>query len=136
MNRLIPFVFISAMFFGLNKGCKQNIVKIVNQLYSNRSNLLIDCSDNKGKLISYLLSFNASEFNISFRDYKWPQETRWSCTISHGDNYNYYYDLQVYHANFPRCGQLRMWIAKDDGIWFTRRYENPPGFVLPWKTRV
>ena len=45
------------MFFGLNEACKQNIVMIDNQLFSNRSNLLIDCSDNKGKLISTMNIF-------------------------------------------------------------------------------
>ncbi|CAG7866868.1 unnamed protein product [Brassica rapa] len=136
MNRLIAFMFISAMFFGLNEACKKNIVMISNQLYSSRGNLLIECSDNKGKFSSNLLSFDASPFIISFSDYRWPKETRWDCTISHGENNKFYYDLQVYHANFQRCGQFRSWIAKDDGIWFTESYEDPAGFVLPWKTRT
>ena len=136
MNRFIAFVFISAMFFGLNEACKKNIVMIANQLYSSRGNLLIECSDNKGKFSSNLLSFDANPFIISFSDYRWPKETRWDCTISHGENNKFYYDLQVYHANFQQCGQLRSWIAKDDGIWFTESYEDPAGFVLPWKTRA
>ncbi|KAL0699580.1 hypothetical protein Bca4012_055702 [Brassica carinata] len=136
MNRLIVFVFISAMCFGLNEGCKKNHVVFNNQLITSRSNLLIDCSDNRGVFTSSLLSFDANPFDIAFGDYNWPKDTRWSCTISWGPNNMYYFDLQAYHTNFQRCGQLRLWIAKDNGIWFTRSYENPAGLVLPWKTRA
>ncbi|KAL0699581.1 hypothetical protein Bca4012_055703 [Brassica carinata] len=136
MNRLIIFVFISAMCFGLNEGCKKNYIIFENQLITSRSNLLIDCNDNEGKFMSNQLSFGATPFEIAFSDYGWPKHTRWSCTISWGPNNMYYYDLEAYHSNFQRCGQLRSWIAKDDGIWFTRRYENPAGLVLLWKTRV
>lgn len=133
MNHLIVFVFISAMCFGLNEGCRKNHIKISNELFNSRSDLLIDCSDNKGKFASTLLKFDANPFDIPFIDYPWPKETRWSCTISYGPNNTYYYDLQAYHANFQRCGQVRLWIAKEDGIWFTRKYEVPAGLALLWK---
>lgn len=136
MNRLIVFVFISAMCFGLNEGCKKNYIIFDNQLNTSRSNLLIDCIDNRGTFMSNQLSFGATPFEIAFSDYSWPKHTGWSCIISYGPKNMYYYDLEAYHANFQRCGQLRSWIAKDEGIWFTRRYEVPAGFVFPWKTRA
>ncbi|KFK44747.1 hypothetical protein AALP_AA1G297700 [Arabis alpina] len=33
----------------------------------------------------------------------------------------------------PQCGQLRVWIAKDDGIYFTRKLTEPPVLALRWK---
>ena len=136
MNRLIVFVFISAMCFGLNEACMKNIVEIANQLTALNDTLLVYCSDNKGTFKSNMLGFGKPPFIISFNDYRWPKKTRWSCTISHGERNKFYYDLQVYHANYQRCGQLRSWIAKDDGIWFRRSYHAPPGLVLSWKTRA
>ncbi|WZZ52334.1 hypothetical protein YC2023_052441 [Brassica napus] len=135
MNHLIVFVFISSMCIGLNEAsCKKNHVVFHNQLIPG-SILSIDCKDNMGIRKSDQLSFNATPYIVAFSDYNWADETRWTCIISHGPNNKFYYGLEVYHSNYQRCGQLRSWIARVDGIWFTRRFWDPPGWVLPWKTQ-
>ncbi|KAF8114238.1 hypothetical protein N665_0039s0005 [Sinapis alba] len=134
MNHLIVFVLISTMCFVLNEAsCKKNHIIFDNQLNFSSGTLLIDCNDNEGNFMSNQLSFGENPFVITFSDYNWPKHTRWSCTITRGPDNMFYYDLQAYHSNFQRCGQLRLWIARDDGIWFTRRYWDPPGWILPWK---
>ena len=136
MKHLIVFVFISAMCFGLNEACNKICNRIViRNWFDHGQVLLVKCKSNWGRSETSRLvaSADGTLFVFFFNDHPWPFHTRWDCNISYrDDNHTYYYDLEAYHSNFQRCDQLREWIGRDDGIWFTRS-DDYPVWVLPWK---
>lgn len=134
MNSFIVFTVVIVMYLGLNEACKRNHVVIHNQLSPGRI-LDIDCRGDDGHRRSDKLNFNATPYIIDFKYNSWPDKTTWYCVLSHGPKQMYYYDLEVYHTKYLRCGQLRAWTAKINGIWFTKNYWEPAGHVLPWKVQ-
>ncbi|CAN8252890.1 unnamed protein product [Cochlearia groenlandica] len=136
MNRVIVFVLVIAMYFGLNeaKSCAPNRVILGNYLKrDNEGNdraLQYRCRGSKGEDtgVKFLKSRNEG-YKFEFADTK--ERTTWKCDIRFG---KYYFDnLQVYRAaSLRRCGQLRMWLFGNQGIYFTRDAKLPAGYVLPW----
>ncbi|CAN8312334.1 unnamed protein product [Cochlearia groenlandica] len=134
MNNFIVFLLLLSLSFKLNESCKRNHVVIHNQLAPNKL-LNINCRADDGKIRKHDLMFNATPYIIDFKDKNWPDDTSWHCVLLYGPKLENVCDFEAYHVNFQRCGQLRSWIARLDGIWFTREYKKPPGWVLPWRKR-
>lgn len=104
MNNFLVFALISAMYFGLNEAstCKKTHIVFHNQLTPG-SILDIQCRGmGDGRRRSYQLKYNESPYIIPFTDHKWPDETRWSCVLSHGKNLEFYFDLEAYHTKSRR----------------------------------
>ncbi|EOA38880.1 hypothetical protein CARUB_v10011247mg [Capsella rubella] len=145
------------MYFELNLACQKNHVVIQNKF--NPGTVLTNCKKNQVVIHNELapgivlniacrrdsidcpptrfhkLNFKDPFYIIEFED-NYPNDETWYCMLSHGTKPKYWYDIEVYRQGVrPKCGQLRSWIAKKDGIWFTRRYHSPPGHVLNWKTK-
>ncbi|CAN8243548.1 unnamed protein product [Cochlearia groenlandica] len=138
MNHLIVFMFVITMILGRSEGCKKNRIVFRNELVSRRVLQIICRSSDRQKRNEYL-DFNAPPFFIEFSDTRNPfhYKTQWDCQLNHGPGLdNSYYDIQVYKAaNVYRCGQLREWVARVDGIYFRKDSQKPLGWVLPWKKR-
>ncbi|CAH8255141.1 unnamed protein product [Arabidopsis lyrata] len=137
MNHFIIVLLVTTMYFGLYEACKTNHVVIHNELGLGIV-LNIACrkdSIERPPIWFHKLNFKDPFLIIKFVD-KVPHRTKLYCMLSYGTKPTYWYDIEVYHqGSYPRCGQLRSWIAKEDGIWFTRRYHSPPGHVLNWKIK-
>ncbi|CAA7045739.1 unnamed protein product [Microthlaspi erraticum] len=136
MNTLTIFVLVIAMCVGLNEaGCAHNRVEIHNQLGPGEY-LEISCGG-PTRTVMHTLQFNDPPLVITFHDVGWPHITKWKCQLMHGFNLATYYDVQVYRSvsAIKKCGQFRSWIAKPDGIWFTRDHRKPAGKALDWKKR-
>lgn len=136
MNRSIVFLLvIMAICFGLNETCQLNRVVISNQLGSNEL-LEFHCRNTTFVFpVNTLRNFN-DEQTFEFADVKSKKRTRYECDLlSFGGATRYYFDkLEVYRAaRKRRCGQLRQWAARHDGIYFRRDYNKPLGHVLNWK---
>lgn len=136
MNTFTFFVLVIAMCFGLiEAGCERNRVEIHNQL-GYGENLEVLCAG-RGRSFLESIPFNGAPLIIEFHDIGSPDVTVWKCELMHGFNLANYFNVQVYRSAsiIRKCGQLRSWIAKPDGIWFTRDYRKPAGKVLDWKKR-
>jgi len=129
-------MLITTMHFELNQAthCKNHVV-IHNEL---SPGIILNIACRKGSIDDkptrfHKLNFKDPSYVIEFED-NYPNDETWYCLLSHGTRPKYWYDIQVYRQGIqPKCNQLRLWIARMDGIWFTRRYESPPGHVLDWK---
>ncbi|XP_002894304.2 S-protein homolog 25 [Arabidopsis lyrata subsp. lyrata] len=137
MDHLIIFLLVTTMYFGINEACKKNHVVIHNELGPG-IDLNIACrqlSIERTPSRFHTLKYKDPFYIIEFADNnQLPHGEKWYCLLSHGTRPKYWFDIEVYaQAYYPRCGQLRSWIARKDGIWFTRRYHSPPGHVLDWK---
>ncbi|KAL9281426.1 putative plant self-incompatibility S1 [Arabidopsis thaliana] len=133
MNHSVFVILITITYFGLNQACKKNIVEILNQLAPGQI-LKYHCRSEDDNLGVKQLNFNATPFVIRFHD-EIPNLTRWNCIFRQGPNNSYSYDIEVYKAGprlIPRCGQLRVWAARIDGIYFARKYNTPLVRVLSW----
>ncbi|CAN8288314.1 unnamed protein product [Cochlearia groenlandica] len=138
MNHFITFLMVIAMYFGLNEaGCKRNGVVIHNEL-SRGVVLDIKCNWQKPDYdrphMTKRLNYGEPFYGIYFKDNgNIHYHTKVYCRIGFGSNPEYFYPIEVYAADkYPRCGQLRSWIAKHDGIYFTQNYWKPAGKVLDW----
>lgn len=130
MRNLIGFLLLAAMYFGLNEACKKNRIEFHNQLFP--SNILeIQCIRNNGSILSHKLSFRKPPYIIDFEDNMEKRErVTWSCILIQRQ---FYIDVDAYTKTITkRCGQLRSWIAKVDGIWFRKRYLDPPVRIIDW----
>ncbi|WZZ12437.1 hypothetical protein YC2023_105526 [Brassica napus] len=75
------------------------------------------------------MAFNATPYVIAFHD-EIPNLTTWNCLLRQGPNNKFVFDVQMYKAGprlIPRCGQIRIWTAKLDGIYFARHLDTPSG---------
>ncbi|CAN8253583.1 unnamed protein product [Cochlearia groenlandica] len=141
MNYLIIFMLVTTMCFEINQAVichgrpRKNHVVIQNEIDPGMV-LDIQCrrKNRKNPPTKYgRLNFKDPNYTIEFED-DYPYDEAWYCILSYGTNPKYWYDIEVYRQGFrPKCNQLRLWVAKKDGIWFTRNYRSPPGHVLDWK---
>ncbi|CAH8277217.1 unnamed protein product [Arabidopsis lyrata] len=118
---------------GINQACVENHIVILNLLAPGRI-LEYHCRSNDDDLGVRRLDFNATPFIIKFHD-EIPHLTKWNCIFRQGPNMEYSFDVEVYKAGprlIPRCGQLRVWAAKINGIYFARKYNTPLVRVLFW----
>lgn len=138
MDRLIIFMLvITTMCFVLTEACKKNHVVIHNEIGPGII-LNIACrnrSIDRTPTRFHEMNFKDPFYIIEFEDNNQvSHDSKWYCLLSYGPKPRFYFDIEVYRqAMYPRCGQLRSWIARKDGIWFTRKYGRPPGHVLDWK---
>ncbi|XP_013607543.1 PREDICTED: uncharacterized protein LOC106314158 [Brassica oleracea var. oleracea] len=107
MKHLVLFILVTT-YFRLNEACKKNHVVLHNEL-------------GPGKLLKFHC--------ISFKDNLGNQTLSLQC-------------LSIYHCIIPRkscslpdriipiCGQIRVWMAKLDGIYFSRNLDTPPVLAL------
>ncbi|KAF2562636.1 hypothetical protein F2Q70_00018876 [Brassica cretica] len=133
MNYFVLFILVTSTYFGINEACKKNQVEIHNQLGPGKV-LQFHCRSGDDDIGVKTLNFNAVPYIIRFHD-EIPNLTKWDCILRQGPKMEYSYDVQVYKAGprlIPRCGQLRVWTAKIDGIYFTRKLSLPSGFALSW----
>lgn len=136
MNFLIIFVLVITIHLTLNEACKENHVVFHNELAPGIV-LNITCHKNSFRnppfrthLLKYKDPFHILEFE---ERHQLGDRTSWHCTLSHGIKPKYCYPIDVYSSGvLLRCGQLRSWTAKLDGIWFTKNYWSPPEHVLNW----
>ncbi|KAG2278323.1 hypothetical protein Bca52824_060878 [Brassica carinata] len=82
------------------------------------------------------MAFNATPYVIAFHDEIFYLTT-WNCLLRQGTNNNnkFVYDVQMYKAGprlIPRCGQIRIWTATIEGIYFARDLDTPPVLALRW----
>nr|AAF97971.1 F21J9.32 [Arabidopsis thaliana] len=112
MNRFIIFMFVIATYFGLLVSvlsCKRNTIEIMNEL-------------GPGLEIK----------QIRFGD-KLGRRTRWTCLLKHGLYMRYYKEFIAYRAgNIDRCGALRRWVVRNDGIYLVRDRNPQPKFHHAW----
>ncbi|CAH8392808.1 unnamed protein product [Eruca vesicaria subsp. sativa] len=135
MKHLILFILVTT-YFRLHEACENNRVELHNELGPGRT-LEFHCSsvhDLRDDLGVKNLNFNAPPFVIEFHD-NVVYRTIWNCLLRQGVNKEYFYNIEAYKApkNFiPRCGQLRVWTAKLDGIYFSKNVGIPPVLALRW----
>ncbi|ESQ56330.1 hypothetical protein EUTSA_v10026501mg [Eutrema salsugineum] len=147
MKFFLVFLLVTVTYFGQKEvhgffpplKCKDNHIVFHNKLRPG-SILEINCLEPRVAR-PYLrhfhrLGFNENPYKIILEWQSLSGKFTVKCNLSHGPNQKFYYnDLQAYSDKASRCGQLRSWIAKVDGIWFTEKYAKPEGWVFGWKTR-
>ncbi|KAL0718341.1 hypothetical protein Bca4012_067663 [Brassica carinata] len=117
----------------LHEACEKNRVVLHNELGPGRL-LNFRCVSNDDDLGIQTLAFNATPYIISFHD-DILLVTTWRCLLRQGANMEYFYRAEVYSSGdrlIPNCGQIRVWTAKLDGIYFSRNLDTPPVLALHW----
>ncbi|ESQ42297.1 hypothetical protein EUTSA_v10014983mg [Eutrema salsugineum] len=135
MNHLIIFVLSIAMCFGLNEGmmcstgnsqhprcrdvCLLNTLEIRNELGPDNI-LMVKCTSNRNEV-------------KELYDEGGGNRIVWRCHLRQGQKMEYFQDIwRAYRgASQSRCGQIRTWIAKPEGIYLVRNNE-PKGLKHPW----
>ena len=133
MKHLILFILVTVTYFRSQEACVKNRVVIHNELGPGR-NLEYHCYSNKDDLGIKNMAFNATPYVIEFHD-DVILITTWDCLLRQGANMEYSYKVEVYRAGhriIPKCGQIRVWTAKLDGIYFSRDLDTPPVLALRW----
>ncbi|KAL0743434.1 hypothetical protein Bca4012_084947 [Brassica carinata] len=132
MKHLIIFILTSTYFWP-HEACVKNRVLLYNELGPGRL-LKFHCYSTYNDLGFKNLNFNDTPYIIEFYD-SWVFLTKWVCLLRQGANMEYFYNIQVYkaaHSLIPKCGQIRVWTAKLDGIYFSRNLDTPPVLALLW----
>lgn len=136
MKCFIFYVLVIAMYVGLNEACAVNRVIIQNELGPNTP-LQYHCRGWNGQDTGVdTLKTVGGTYTIELSDVTNRRErTRWECDLRWGPAKEYHFDhLEVYRAAISRrCGQLRHWSARKDGIYFRKDSNLPLGLVHPWK---
>ncbi|CAH2036039.1 unnamed protein product [Thlaspi arvense] len=123
---------ILRLYFELNKACARNHVVIHNEIGPEDDLDIVCAGDHSDSIRSHMLKYEEPFFDLDFNDNLWPSKTGWNCVLKYGPNHKFVASFEAYHSSHKRCGQLLSWIAKVDGIWFTKKYVHPPGLVLQW----
>ncbi|RID43857.1 hypothetical protein BRARA_I00692 [Brassica rapa] len=121
MKHLILLILVTTTYFRPQEAC----IKIVLHFITN--SVLFHCCSKDNDLSVKNLNFNATPYVIEFHD-EIPNVTKWNCLLRQGANMEYYFDVEVYKAGprlVPRCSQIRVWMTKVDGIYFTRSLDTP-----------
>ncbi|KAL0718339.1 hypothetical protein Bca4012_067661 [Brassica carinata] len=130
MKRLVLFILFTT-YFRLHEACEKNRVVLHNELGPGRL-LTFHCVSNKDDLGVKNLTFNAIPYVIEFHD-DILFLTIWECLLQQGANMEYFSKVEVYKSGIiPECGQIRVWTAKLDGIYFSRNLDTPPVLALHW----
>ncbi|CAH8358126.1 unnamed protein product [Eruca vesicaria subsp. sativa] len=131
MNLLISFMLVFATYYRFGTACKINRIELHNQLGPGIV-LHYYCRDKTRKypFETQELKFNTTRV-LEFKDAAVTYtKTTTDCYFKYG---KYYHDFLAYReATLGRCGQLRSYTARKDGIYFTRRYEKPGEFKFHW----
>lgn len=116
MSRLIAFLLIT-LYFGLNKACEDCTLIFRNALRPN-SVLNVNCESNKNDRRTGTVKFQSNPIRINFREAV-IERTTWHCSLRQG-GYSQYFRAYRGSFPFPRCGELRIYIAKVDGIYLSK----------------
>ncbi|ESQ31671.1 hypothetical protein EUTSA_v10005113mg [Eutrema salsugineum] len=133
MIHLILFILVAGSYFELNEACKENHVVIHNELGPGKI-LQLHCRSKDDDLGIQTFNYKAAPSIIRFHD-EVINLTEWNCIFRHGPKMEYSVDIEVYKAGprvVPRCGQLRVWTARTDGIYFKRKLQDPLRFEVRW----
>lgn len=120
---------ITVLCFGLIKACEENTVVFRNRLGAGRI-LKVDCLSNRtDRKIGYV-NFNEIPYRINFHEAVFDRTT-WNCLLRDGNKLLHF---RAYLGNVfpPRCGDLRVYIAKPNGIYLSKN-ADPEKFNNPWK---
>ncbi|KAF8088041.1 hypothetical protein N665_0557s0041 [Sinapis alba] len=134
MKHLIIFILVTT-YFRPHEACVKNRVLLHNELGPGRL-LEFHCYSLYNDLGVKNLTFNATPYVIEFHD-DVIVLTIWDCLLRQGANLEYFYKVEVYkagHRIIPKCGQIRVWTAKLDGIYFSRDLDTPPVLALHWNS--
>ncbi|CAH8392807.1 unnamed protein product [Eruca vesicaria subsp. sativa] len=131
--KLLTLFLLVTTYFRLHETCEYNRVVLHNELGPGRL-LEFHCSSMYDDLGVRNLTFNATPFVIKFHDDLY-YITYWNCLLRQGVDMEYFYNVEVYKAAWLfRCGQIRVWTAKLDGIYFSRSLDTPPVLALHWNS--
>ncbi|KAL0856426.1 hypothetical protein Bca101_061579 [Brassica carinata] len=132
MKYLVLFLLVTT-YFRLLQACEKNRVLLHNELGPGRV-LEFHCYSVDNDLGVKNLNFNAPPYVIEFHNNVMIRTT-WDCLLKQGANKEYFYKIEAYKAGYnfiPKCGQIRVWTAKLDGIYFSRNLDTPPVLALRW----
>ncbi|CAN8229020.1 unnamed protein product [Cochlearia groenlandica] len=95
--------------------------------------LKVNCTskDNTGHV--HYVEYKGTPYDIKFNEAIMGM-TRWFCTVQHlhGTKPVHSTIFRAYKGSaFPRCGQIRAYIARLNGI-FLSKNRSPPEFKYPW----
>ncbi|XP_018454105.2 S-protein homolog 14-like [Raphanus sativus] len=124
MNYLV-FMLVIAMCFGLNEGCNVNTLELLNQL-SPGSILKVNCSSNRNHVEPLQeVKFNG-KYRVSVFEKGLGERIVWRCLLRHGNKVENSQTIwRAYRgAREPRCGEIRSWIAKVDGIYMEKNLKS------------
>lgn len=128
-------MLVIATYFGWNEACASNRIVIQNDLGPNTP-LQYRCRgwNDQDSGVRVLRNVGAT-YTIELSDVtNYNERTKWNCELRYGPRNEFYFDIEVYRAAAKvRCGQLRHWVARKDGIYFRRDANKPLGHVLFWK---
>lgn len=147
MYYLTIFVLVITSCFGLNESiscsdpnnlhrqcgnarCRLNTLEFRNEL--KHGILKVNCTSNqKIKMGLQDVKVNSS-YSFSFAEIN-DRRIVWACLLNQGPKMEYSHILwRAYRgAHKPRCGQVRKWVARNDGIYLERNSESK-GFQHPW----
>ncbi|KAL0719926.1 hypothetical protein Bca4012_069250 [Brassica carinata] len=128
MNLLISFMLVFATYHRFGTACKLNRVEVHNQLGPGII-LHCECRDFRDEP-RFTLGSNDLKFNTSY-DLEFKDDTlsfgKGKRTVHcHLKYERYYCNFRAYReASFGRCGALRSYEARKDGIYFRRSYAKP-----------
>ncbi|CAA7039366.1 unnamed protein product [Microthlaspi erraticum] len=128
-------MLVIATYIGLNEACAPNRIIIQNDLGPNTP-LQFRCRGWNGQDTGIdTLNRVGATYTIELSDVtNYRERTEWNCELRYGAAKEFFFDIQVYRAAAGvRCGQLRHWVARRDGIYFRRDANKPLGHVLHWK---
>lgn len=109
-------------------GCYLNTLEIRNELVRG-SNLKVDCTSNQKKTTGpQVVKYNET-YAFSFEEVH-SMRIVWACHLRQGPNHQSIWRAYRGAAN-KRCGQVRTWIAKTDGIYMNRNFA-PQGLRFGW----
>ncbi|XP_019099106.1 PREDICTED: uncharacterized protein LOC109132230 [Camelina sativa] len=129
MNCLVAFLLIITLSFGFNEACEDNTIIFRNALRPG-TNLKVSCESNKKHRREGAVKFKSNPVRIDFQEAVFDRTT-WHCLLQHGA-YSQYYRAYRGSAPIRRCGELRVYIAKPDGIYLSKN-AGPEKFDYPWK---
>lgn len=149
MNHLIVFMLVIALCFGLNEGlvcgtgnsqhprcnsvCLLNILEFRNELAPG-SILKVNCTSNRNEAKGH----HDVTFDNTYRFFvneNGDNRIVWRCHLRQGQNMEHFLELwRAYRGAYQsRCGQIRSWVAKVDGVHLVRNHE-PKGHQHHWIT--
>ncbi|XP_023642301.1 S-protein homolog 30 [Capsella rubella] len=117
MNRHIAFLLVITLSFGFNEACKECTL-IIQNLLTPGSNLKVICESNRKDRVNGEVKFKSNPVQINFKE-AYLERTTWHCMLRQGA-YSQYFRAYRGSAPVPRCGELRVYIAKPDGIYLSK----------------
>ena len=116
------FVFLLsiALFAGLSEaGCPKQVLAFQNGFATSHDILQVHCKSGDDDLGVHFVKYGDPVYSIRFGDNVFIG-TYWNCFIRHGPNMEYFLKFDAYtSAPFRKCGQVHLWIANEDGIYFS-----------------